>query len=202
MNDPKPLTPDARALDDGTPITGIPIRLADGNEWLLARVGSVPEAAWLRNEMFRSMALSESIRSVLLVIAADFALRLNYDLAEDEVAKLLDHSEGWSFRDESECGKGVDAVVGAYLPNFEDCEFDYDDWLRSTLIINGIAPGSIPSDDLPAVLAQLVALGRAVPLDRLVIAAAKGASLSEGRALARSQRAAALAPEPPGSATA
>lgn len=172
----KPLTPADRSLSlPERPITGIPMRLADGNDWLLAHMGNAEGGGPLRNQLCDSVFFAGRLPATLLHPLVHHALAINYEISEKETFDLL-FSEGYSpFKAVDDQPAPVKAVVGAWLPSEEDCEFEYDDWLRSSLIINGIDPATIPADDVPAVVAHLRGLGKIIEPSIFVGAMREGA---------------------------
>lgn len=148
---------------------GMPIRLADGQVWLLAtpsyRAGrgglTRPDVDEVLDRIFESLSLDGGVSLEDAWSAARVLLLRNYRLDDDELAQLLSVSPGAESRDLA------DAVVSALLGS-EDGERTYSRWVRASLLANGLAGSEIPAGDLPNVLSILVATGRTVPLDQFV----------------------------------
>jgi hypothetical protein len=148
---------------------GTPIRLADGEAWLLARpVFSISAEGTIRpridaplNRMFDQIALGESVSIQDVLQIATRLLRDNYELGAEELTELLTLAPG----DESRTF--VDAVVRAIFGAADDAR-TYTDWVRASLLANGLHAVEIPAEDLPNVLAILVATNRTVPVAQFV----------------------------------
>lgn len=149
--------------------TGTPVRLADGSIWLLAmptfRPGrehlTAPAIDEAVDRIFDRLALGQG---VLLRDAWEVAmalLRANYVLDPEELADLLSVAPGVEAR------ALVDAVLDA-LFGPEVAGRSYTDWVRASLLANGLDGGEISAADLPNVLAVLIATQRTVPVARFV----------------------------------
>ena len=148
---------------------GIPIRLADGEDWLLARpIFSAQDDGLTRprvdaplNRLFETIAAGETVSiQDAFQIAARLLLR-NYDLDEIELAELLKVAPG------EECQAMVDTVVAAIF-GAEDDARTYTDWVRASLLANGLYSANISASDLPNVMAILVATNRTVSASQFV----------------------------------
>jgi len=150
---------------------GTPVRLADGQIWLLAtptfrpgqRPLTAPAVDGPLDRIFDRLALGDGVLLQDAWAAAMVLLRANYDLGVDELAELLSISPGAE-------GAGLVGAVLDALFGPEAAERSYSDWVRATLLANGLDAIAIPADDLPNVLAMLVATRRAVPATRFVAA--------------------------------
>jgi hypothetical protein len=148
---------------------GTPIRLADGQVWLLAapvfRVGheglTRPAVDRALDRIFETLTLDGLVSLEDAWAAARALLLRNYRLDDDEAAQLLSVSPG------AESQTLVDAVLAALLGS-GDVERTYSSWVRASLLANGLAQAEIPSADLPNVLAILLATGRTVPVDQFI----------------------------------
>jgi hypothetical protein len=93
--------------------------------------------------------------------AARLLLRVNYDLSDEEVAILLSVAPG------QECHDLMNSVLDV-LFGPEEGERSYTDWIRASLLANGLTLVEIRANDLPNVMALLVATNRTVPIDMFV----------------------------------
>jgi hypothetical protein len=148
---------------------GTPIRLADGQVWLLAapvfKVGreelTRPRVDRSLDRIFETLTLVGRVSLEDAWAAARVLLLRNYRLDDDEAAQLLSVSPG------AVSQALVEAVVFALLGS-GDTERTYSSWVRASLLANGLAQAEIPSADLPHVLSILQATGRTVPVDEFV----------------------------------
>ncbi len=175
---PKPLTPEARQLFDE--ISGVPCPMADGRIWKLARAGLAGSAIELRDDLFDTLAAEEHATREDTICAVHWGLIHNYDVSTEEVWELIGDREGYRldgvYRVEDQGPlKPIDAIIAAMVPTAEICEFRYTDWLRASLIANGLDPAAIPPDDIPGVILTLIGTGRALPPERMIASARHGA---------------------------
>lgn len=148
---------------------GVPIRLADGEHWLLARPVFSAKADGLTrphvddplNRLFDRIVTGESIPMQDVFFLASRLLRQNYRLDESELEALLTASPG------RECQTFLEAVTTAVFGD-ENVGRNYTDWVRASLIANGLQHVDIPADDLPNVMAILVATNRTVPASNFI----------------------------------
>jgi hypothetical protein len=162
---PEPLEPERRRPW----ASGTPVRLADGATWLLARPVFRPRRGDLTrpgvdpplDRIFDKVALGEGVDLQDVWEAAWALLRANYHLTDDELSRLLSVAPG----EESRCL--ADSVLEALFGPGEPVR-TYSNWVRASLLANGLGESDIPAADLPNVLAVLVATGRTVPVDRFV----------------------------------
>jgi hypothetical protein len=146
---------------------GVPVRLADGQLWLLAVPSYRARTEGLTrppvdrplDRIFECAVLDEGLDWGELWSAARELLKANYDLSDDELAQLLTVSSAAE-------GKALAAEVVRALFGPEQGERTYTRWVRASLLANGIGEAEIPAHDLPNVLAVLVATNRAVPLSK------------------------------------
>src|SRR4051812_18869061 len=147
--------------------SGEPVRLADGNVWLLAAPEYLPRREGLTrpcvdrplDRMFEAAVLDEGVSwSDLGETAREFLLA-NYELSDEELADLLSVSPGPEAR--SLAAEVIRSLLG---PNRQEKSFTR--WVRASLLANGLAHAAVPADDLLNVLAVLVATNRTVPLAR------------------------------------
>jgi hypothetical protein len=182
-----PLTPETRAIG-GDLTSGIPILLADGREWMLPRVGNERGLEDVRNRLYEEISFAGRVTINLLRTALVLALPFRYYLTNPEILTLTTETANWKIGTSYDGQRPIDAIIGAYLPFEEQCEFTYEDWFRSTLIVNGIDPLSLDPEDLPAVLTHLITLRRAVHPSQFVTSAIEGAKRKAARDIARFQR--------------
>lgn len=149
--------------------SGTPVRLADGRPWLLAtptfRAGgkalTSPAIDRPLDRIFEHLALHDSVLLQDVWEVAIALLSANYALEESEVGDLLSVAPGRESRD------FVDAVLDI-LFGVEAASRSYTDWVRASLLANGLDAPEIPASDLPNVLAVLIATRRAIPAARFV----------------------------------
>lgn len=148
---------------------GQPFRLADGQEWLFATPryqpaspGLVhPAIAPLIDRIFADSILRRSIQVADVEAAAIALLRENYDLSSREIASLL------AFESEDDWQRLCQHVV-ALLFGSDDRPRSYTDWVRQSLLANGLAAVDLESRDVMGVLSILVATNRTSPLTQFV----------------------------------
>ena len=148
---------------------GTPVRLADGQDWLLATPTFRPGRGPLTSpaidgpldRIFDRLALGDGVPVPDAWEVAMALLRANYDLGVEELAELLSITPG--AEGAALLGAVLDALFGPESP-----ARSYSDWVRASLLANGLDAVAIPAPDLPNVLAVLVATRRAVPAARFV----------------------------------
>ena len=91
--------------------------------------------------------------------AARALLKENYDLTDEEITPLLSVAPG------PESQALTNAVLDA-LFGPEESTRTYTDWVRASLLANGLDAAELSARDLPNVLAILVATNRTIPLSR------------------------------------
>lgn len=146
---------------------GAAIRLADGRPWLLASPTFRPRPEGLTrpqvdqplDRVFDCAALGEGLDLADVWAAARELLRANYDLTDDELAGLLSVAPGSESRE-----LAAEVVRALFGP--DRGEKTYTRWVRASLIAGGLGGAEIPAEDLPNVLAVLVATNRTIPLSR------------------------------------
>jgi hypothetical protein len=150
-----------------TDVTGVTAVLADGRPWLLAspvysaRQGSLtePPVDEAVDRIFESTLLNGNMSVCDVLEVARALLRANYELSDDEVARLLSVSPGDDCR--ALAGAVLDAIFGP-----ETAAKTFTDWVRASLLANGLTTAEIPARDVVNTLAVLVATNRTVPLSR------------------------------------
>jgi hypothetical protein len=113
------------------------------------------------DRFYELILLGEDLPLVDVVSVARTLLLANYDLEEHEVAELL----------EVEPGPEAEALAGVVLESLfgpDQKVRGYVDWVRASLLANGLAFTSIPSSALGDVLAILIATNRTVSPSQFV----------------------------------
>jgi hypothetical protein len=147
--------------------TGRPVVLADGHAWLLAVPLYQPQADGLTipridrptERIFECLASQSALALTDVWEAAVPLLRANYELSNTEISKLLSVAPG------DEADRLTQAVLDIIFGNSSRRRC-YGDWIRASLLANGIGASMISADDLPDVMSILVATHRTVPLAR------------------------------------
>jgi hypothetical protein len=145
------------------------VKLADGQPWLLAEPTYRPGPSGLtcpdvdpQIDRFHEQIILGDELSLIDVFAVARSLLLgNYELADDEVANLL----------EVEPGEEAEALARAVLESLfgpDQRVRSYVDWVRASLLANGLAPTAIPASALHDVLAILMATNRTVPPSQFI----------------------------------
>ena len=146
---------------------GTPVIFADGQAWLLAQPSYRPRADGLTtpdvdrplDRVFECSILNEPLSLDDLWEVARNALKANYELSEDELTKLLDVLPGHQAESLGE------AILEAILAS-EIAEKSFTNWVRASLLANGLGQTDVPARDLLNVLTILVATNRTIPLSR------------------------------------
>ncbi len=148
---------------------GGPVRLADGRTWLLAEPTieaarpalTRPDLDRIVDRFHEQVVLGEDVDLADLFEAGRALLLENYDLADDEVASLLEVEAG------PEAEELARAVLGS-LFGPEGRGRGYVDWVRASLLANGLSAAEIPASALHDVLSILLATNRTVPPARFI----------------------------------
>ncbi len=148
---------------------GSPLRLADGQTWILAtpsfradgRSLTSPPADRPLDRIFEHLALHGSVLLVDVWEAAIPLLRANYDLDDEEMADLLSVAPG------EESREFVDSILD-HLFGTKPAGRSYSDWVRASLWANGLEKSEISAAALSGVLAVLLVTGRTIPASRFV----------------------------------
>ncbi len=143
---------------------GITATLADGQLWLLAEPTFRPKAGPLTtpdidsalDRFYERIILAEDLPLDDLLAVVRTLLLANYDLTETEVSFLLDIDAG----DEAEA---LARAVSEALFGPEQRIRNYSDWVRASLLCNGLTTAEVPSSALNDLLTLLLASGRTVP---------------------------------------
>jgi hypothetical protein len=147
-----PLTPEDRARNgaDGTAVL-----LGDNQHWLIP---SSVHATFLnghRDRMYEQMLSRGSVAMTDIHAVAWTLLNVNYALTPEEAFTLIRSTDNSAL---------TDAVCNSLLGE-DDPVRSYSNWVRSSLLCNGIKPEDISPADLPHVLHQLVNTSRAQPIE-------------------------------------
>jgi hypothetical protein len=145
------------------------VRLADGHDWLLAEPTFRPTPAGLTRPIvdaelelfYEQIILGQDIPLADVMAVARSLLLANYDLADAEVAELL----------EVEPGAEAEALAGVVLESLfgpDQKVRGYVDWVRASLLANGLAAASIPASAIHDVLSILMATNRTVPPSQFI----------------------------------
>jgi hypothetical protein len=140
------------------------VRLADGRHWLLAepafRPGpdglTHPDVDEALDRFYEQIVLGDDVSLADVQGVARKLLLANYALSDLEVADLL----------EVEPGAEAEALARAVLEMLFGPDHrvrGYGDWVRASLLANGLAPSEIPGSAINDVLTILMATNRTVP---------------------------------------
>jgi hypothetical protein len=143
-----PFTPNDRKL--GNP-AGIAIRLGDGQEWIVARLGLARGMGEIRESIYASWSIDQVVRYEDVMATLWYGLEVNYALEPEEIRELLDCTDFHAVAAQA---------AEAALP-WPSVRRTFTDWARAALMSNGLNPADVPAVDLPHVLDALVATGRA-----------------------------------------
>ena len=143
---------------------GSPVRLADGEPWLLAEPAFRPSPEGLTrpdvdaaiDRFYERIILGEEIDLVDILAVARTLLRANYELTDAEAADLV----------AVDAGPEAEALARAVLESLFGPDGrlrGYVDWVRASLLANGLSGTAIPASAINDVLAILMATNRTVP---------------------------------------
>lgn len=156
-------TPDPASSARDAQIPGRTIR-SGGHRWTLAALGLARSITAARDSLHDDIAISQDVAIRDVQECAYAMILANYDLAAIEIATII------AGADRAELIAAV--RHNAHIHDYADDEATYTQWARSALIANGIDPARLARDDSAHVLRQLVATGRAMPLEDFTGAAA------------------------------
>lgn len=137
------------------------VTLSDGKEWILPTAITAAALTEIRDRLYDEIAYSGSVPVLEIKAAAWILLRSHHGLSQEQAAELLALPETRELT-QAVCQALIDGPPTR----------TYTNWVRSALLANGLDPTRIPANDVPHVLAQLVATGRAAPADEFVTSAA------------------------------
>jgi len=133
---------------------GSPVRLADGEPWLLAEPAFRPSPEGLTRPDVDA-AIDRFYERIILAVARTL-LRANYELTDAEAADLV----------AVDAGPEAEALARAVLESLFGPDGrlrGYVDWVRASLLANGLSGTAIPASAINDVLAILMATNRTVP---------------------------------------
>ena len=144
---------------------GTPVTLADGQQWMMANPTYCPRPEGLTqppvdrplDAIFECSVLNTNLPFSGFCDVARRLLAANYELTEDELSQLLSVPPGAESRALAE--DVLNALFGA-----DRGEKTYTNWVRASLLANGLSDSGIPAQDLVHVLTILVATNRTIPL--------------------------------------
>ena len=145
------------------------VRLADGEFWLLAEPAFRPGAGGLTSpnvdealdRFYEQIVLGDDVSLADVQAVARTLLLANYELSVDEVADLLEVEPGLE-------AEGLARAVLESLFGPDDRTRGYVDWVRASLLANGLSASEIPASAIHDVLTILMATNRTVPPSRFV----------------------------------
>ena len=148
---------------------GSMVRLADGQPWLLAEPAFRPRPDGLTrpdvdaalDRFYEQIVLGDDVSLADVQAVARTLLLANYDLTDAEVADLLEVAPG------TEAEELARAVLES-LFGPDNRVRGYADWVRASLLANGLAPSEIPASAINDVLTILMATNRTVPPSQFV----------------------------------
>lgn len=143
---------------------GIPATLADGQAWLLAEPTFRPKSGPLTtpdvdpavDRFYERIVLGDDLPLDDLLGVARALLLANYDLADDEAETLLEVDAAGE-------AEALARSVSEALFGPEHRVRNYSDWVRASLLGNGLIAAEVPASALNDVLTLLLATGRTVP---------------------------------------
>lgn len=143
-------TPESRILEGAS---GTPVKLSDGNVWLLADGGLLNVLDGLRDKIDDDARLTGEVNMIDVAEMAAHLVVANYELDDDEARRLVIGSVDQELADAV-----TEALFGQNGPRRT-----YTSWAASALLANGIDPASVPSRLMPHVLHQLEGTKRCMP---------------------------------------
>jgi hypothetical protein len=145
------------------------VRLADGEFWLLAEPVFRPDSAGLTSpdvdleidRFHEQIILGDDVSLADILAVARTLLLANYELSNEEVADLLEVEDG----PEAET---LAKLVLESLFGPDQRVRSYSDWVRASLLANGLALSEIPASAINDVLTILMATNRTVTPSQFV----------------------------------
>ena len=113
------------------------------------------------DRFYERIVLGEDLPLVDIMAVARILLLANYDLIDEEAAGLL----------EVEAGAEAETLAGAVLESVfgpDQRDRGYVDWVRASLLANGLDASQIPASAINDVLTILMATNRTVPPSQFV----------------------------------
>lgn len=149
MNDETPSGPDPADRIQGM-VSGTPVLLTDGREWLLADFAPDPGDVWDR--LYDGNIVRGQYDASDLYVAAYRLLRANYHLTPEEAYRLLAVDPANLVHPVEVALFGVDRPYRGF-----------SEWVEVSLLANGLDPDRIPPSRRRAVVDYLVTTGKAIP---------------------------------------
>jgi len=145
------------------------IRLADGQLWMLAQPTfrlssgslSTPDFDEQIDRFHEQVMLGDDVALADILEVARTLLLTNYDLTNEEVADLLEVGDGSEAED-------LARIVLESLFGPDQRVRTYSDWVRASLLANGLAHAEIPVSAINDVLTILISTNRTVPPSNFV----------------------------------
>jgi hypothetical protein len=166
------ITPESTARAN---IQGSPVKLGDGNTWILAN--TVPVWGPLWDQLYDQNVQRGRYEPEHIMVGALTLLTYNYRLSSEEAGALILGGDL----------KGMKLAIERAMLSPNRPQWTYSDWVLSSLAANGLVLENIPDGILPAVLDQLVRMGRAVPEHLFVASAARASRRGKFMAVAKQQ---------------
>lgn len=137
------------------------MKLADGQPWILAEPSFRPSLSGLTtpnvdheiDRFHEQVVLGNDVYLSDILSVARRLLICNYELTNDEVAILLEVAEGTEA--ESLAKAVLESVFGP-----DQRSRTYTDWVRASLLANGLTQSEIPAAAVNDVLSILIATNR------------------------------------------
>ena len=148
---------------------GVPAVLADGHPWLLAEPTfrpkpgplTTPDVDAALDRFYERVVLGDDLPLDDLLGVARTLVLANYDLDDDEVGTLLEVDAGAE-------AEALARAVSEALFGPDQRIRNYTDWVRASLLGNGLTTVEVPASAVNDVLTVLLATGRTVPPARFV----------------------------------
>jgi hypothetical protein len=145
------------------------VTLADGESWLLAEPLFRPTSTGLTtpdvdeeiDRFHDQIILGDDVSLADVLAVARTLLLANYELSNDEVADLLEVEDGLE-------AETLTTVVLELLFGPDQRVRSYSDWVRASLLANGLALSEIPASAINDVLTILMTTNRTVAPSQFV----------------------------------
>lgn len=145
------------------------VRLADGQPWILAEPSFRPTMSGLTtpdvdreiDRFHEQIVLGDDVSLTDILSVARMLLLTNYDLTKYEVAALLEVAEGPE-------AEALAKVVLESLFGPDQRTRGYSDWVRASLLANGLTQSEIPASAMNDVLSILITTNRTIPPSQFV----------------------------------
>ncbi|MDX2038870.1 MAG: hypothetical protein SFX72_19650 [Isosphaeraceae bacterium] len=155
------------------------MRLADGSEWILRHPSYRPTGSSLTDpdidgpldRLYDSIVIEQQASLIDVWEIARRLIEPNYDLEAPEIEQLLEVAEG------PECQSFVESILGVLFGR-RDRERSYTEWIRASMMSNGIDVIQTSGDRLSEVMGVLVSTGRTIPAGKFIEAHAVASDLA------------------------